>query len=327
MHLLQGLAPLHLTNHRVRRYLGDDLCLSVDDFASQDQKAIRNIYAFLQRLFAVLQDQSSGSRREAVISLLRERSVDQLVEETTRLGINTYAHRPSPILAKTIHDIRGGGLTPLLGQLQFLEMDREAEAVDALYFLTRDHLKIMRNALLQLDDEKREADLLPKAHSTRMLVEKHDGATLHGGGRSVRLTVECPEHVEISECCVEFGALDRILYNLLNNACRHTADDKLRLFLLPIPDVRESENLRLILVNSVSPQDAEHLRNLDLSTLFTDGVSTTGSGAGLAIVAQFVANAFGITHPEDAVARQYLGARLLDHEFLIYFHWPILPDY
>lgn len=217
-------------------------------------------------------------------------------------------------------------MTPLLGELQFVEMECDPRSLDALHFLTRDHLKILRNALLGLDDRKREEDLLPKAHNTRMIAEKHHGALLRSQGRAVRVEVECPEHMNISECCVEFGALDRILYNLLNNAVRHAATDTLLLALLPVPD-GEGENLRVVLSNAVTAADAEDLRATDLATLFQYGVSTTGSGSGLSVAAQFVANAFGLASPEQAVAGKYLGAALSEDNFIVWFHWPVLADY
>jgi signal transduction histidine kinase len=325
MESLRDLAPLHLPNRRVRRYQGDDLCLSLSQFAPPDQAAIREVYVFLQRLFVALTGPEE-SRRPAVVDLLREQSVDRLVGMVTPIGAASYRANPSPLMAKTIHDIRGGGLTPLLGQLQFLEVDHDVEAMNALFFLTRDHLKIMRNALLGLDDAQRESDLLPKAHSTRMIAEKHHGALLHSHGRSVRVEVICPEHMNISECCVEFGALDRILYNLLNNACRHAATDTLRLALLPVPDM-PGENLRLVLINAVSEADAEYLRRVDLATLFEYGVSTTNSGSGLSVAAQFVGNAFGLDSPKEAVAERYLGARLVENDFAVWFHWPVLAEY
>ncbi len=326
MNNLRDLAPLHLRNKRVRRYQGDDLCVAMSGLATSDQAIIRDLYAFLKRLCAIVKDGSGESRHDALLALLGERSADQIVEMTRRLGPASCAVDSSPLLSKTIHDVRGGGLTPLLGLLQFVEIERHAVAMDALYFLSRDHLKIMRNALLQLDDATREADLLPKIHDTRMIAEKHSGALLRSHGRAVHLEVVCPEHVAISECCVEFGALDRILYNLLNNACRHAATDHLKLALLPVPDA-SGENLRLVVVNTVSEADLKHLQSIDLGTLFKYGVSTTGSGSGLSVAAQFVANAFGLNSPEEAVAAQYLGARLIGDEFHVWFHWPVLAEY
>ncbi len=326
MENLRALAPLNLINHRTRRYLGDDLCIAMSAFEPGDQHRIRELYRFLERLFALVRTRSGEDRRFAVLGLLREQSVDSLVELATQMGTASYRANPSPLLAKTIHDIRGGGLTSLIGQLDFLDSDDSTAGLDALHFLTRDHLKIMRNALLELDDAKRADDLTHKVHDTRMLAAKHDGSVVHYHERDIYIRVECPEHVAISECCVEFGALDRILYNLLNNACRHVADDTLRLVLLPVPDT-DGENLRIILINSLSAADSQRLRDIDLATLFKDGVSSTGSGFGLSVAAQFVANAYGLSSPTVAVAEKYLGASILGEEIAVWFHWPILAEY
>ncbi|HEX8309820.1 MAG TPA: ATP-binding protein, partial [Chthoniobacteraceae bacterium] len=250
-----------------------------------------------------------------------------LTTRIQQLGRQSYAATPSPLLAKTVHDVRGGGLSALLSRMQLVGLGLiDLDALNALYFLTRDHLKIMRNALLGLDDLKRAEDLLPKIHGTDFIVQKWNGANLGGRDRQLRLEVECPQPVAISECCVEFGALDRILYNLINNACRHTTGDVLRLVLFPVP-TPEGENLRFVLLNPIGPGDAERLGSGDLGNLFETGVSTTGSGYGLSVAADFVANAFGLATPAAAVEGGYLGARLLPPDFAVWFHWPIVAEY
>ena len=125
---------------------------------------------------------------------------------------------------------------------------------------------------------------------------------------------------------MEFGALDRILYNLINNACRHTVGESIQLVVFPVPD-EQGENLRFVLLNALSREDNAYLSQTDMQTLFRAGVSTTGSGYGLNVAAEFVTNAFGLSNPQDAVAGGYLGARLLHEQFAIWFHWPIVAEY
>lgn len=320
------LAPPQLTNFRVRRYHGDDLCLPLAAFTEEDQERLRALYSYLMQLQATL----IPSKQPAVPRLaefLNRQPVEAITDLAVAFGRASYAAEPSPLMAKTIHDLRGGGLTPLLGQLQLAAFrSPEESAVDALHFLTRDHLKIMRNALLGLDDAKREEDLLPKIHGTDFIVQKWQGASLHGSGRTIRLEVQCRQPTAISECCVEFGALDRILYNLINNACRHATGESIRLVLLPVPDVA-GENLRFVLINEVSAQDLDHLRGMNLGTLFQEGTSTTGSGYGLAIATDFVSHAYGLKSPLQAIEGGYLGATLLGQSFAAWFHWPrVLED-
>ena len=324
---LYELAPLTLSNYRVRRYHGDDQCLPVSAFVEEDRERLRKLYDYLQTLLAALTTGAEQPVPERFAGLMQRQPSEGVVDLAVQFGRASYAAEPSPQMAKTIHDLRGGGLTPLLGQLQLAEMlGPKGTSLDALYFLTRDHLKIMRNALLGLDDVKRNEDLLPKIHGTDFIVQKWQGASLHGHGRDIRLEVECRQPTAISECCVEFGALDRILYNLINNACRHTVADHIRLVLLPIPD-SEGENLRFVLLNTVSNQDLEHLRGMNMGTLFREGTSTTGSGYGLAIASDFVSHAYGLKSHDQAIEGGYLGATLIDDSFAAWFHWPrILED-
>jgi len=322
---LFSLAPAVLINHRTRRYHGEDRALSVDELTEADRVILRDIYALLLRLFAVLR--GGGEERDrAARTLIGQMDTGKLFVMVRTLGKESYRTAPSPLMAKTLHDVRGGGLSSLLGHLDLhLALPLAALPCDTLYFLTRDHLKIMRNALLGLDDVQRNADLEVNLHGTDLLVEKWDQARIPVDGREVRIAVNCLQDVAIAECCVEFGALDRILYNLMNNASRHTEGDIIRLVLFPTPD-RQGENLRLVLINQMSAADRSYLREKDLRTLFRAGVSTTGSGYGLTVAAEFVSSAFGLTTPEAAVEGGYLGARLLHEQFVIWFHWPIIGE-
>ena len=325
--VLYELAPLGLHNFRVRRYHGDDQCLALSTFAEVDRERLRTLYGFLLELQAALYFQGDTPVVPRVMELLRLHPVEGIVDLIRPLGRASVSESPAPSMAKTLHDLRGGGLTALIGELDLAERRPLAEgALDALRFLTRDHLKIMRNALLGLDDVKRNEDLQPKIHGTDFIVEKWHGASLRGLGREIRLEVDCPLSVPISECCVEFGALDRILYNLINNACRHAASDCIHLVLLPVPD-NEGKDLRFILSNVVSPQDFHHLSAMNLETLFEEGASTTGSGFGLAIASDFVTHAYGLGSHRQAIEGGYLGAALIEKSFAAWFHWPrILQD-
>ena len=319
---LLELAPLSLHNRRSKRYHGDNLAISMIAFVESDRAIIVELYEFLRDLLNLLNKEGRDEAR--IMEMLRPGKIEPLIDNVRELGTRSYKADPHPLLAKTTHDLRGGGLTPLFGLIEYANLDGPTPALlTSLFFLTRDHLKIMRNALLGLDDAARTRDLEIKLHSTDLIVEKWDGTLLNSGKGEIRLAVHCPESVDISECCVEFGALDRILYNLLNNACRHTAQGVIDLVLFPVPD-KGGGNLRFVLVNALAAADEAHLRNVDLGTLFDAGVSTTGSGYGLSVVAEFVANAFGVGSSDGAVAGKYVGVTLREGKFVIWFHWPIV---
>jgi signal transduction histidine kinase len=324
---LLDLAPVRLPNYRKRRYLGDDLCLPMAEFTAADAERIRNLYAFLEEMFALVgRDTDFAPEKLARVSaFIDQQDVSAWIRSVQAFGSESYAAAPTELMAKTIHDLRGGGLTMLLNRLQFMQLGDEvnAEAIRSLFFLTRDHLKMMRNALLGLDDPKREEDLLPKLHGIDLVVEKWKDATLHAHQRQIRLEVESHFRGNISECCVEFGALDRILYNLMNNACRHTSAAQIRLSIAALPEERD---LRFVLANPISPADEAALSKRELRELFQPGVSSTGSGFGMTVAADFVANAYGLSSRNKAVEKAYLGAKVVEHQFTAWFHWPIAPD-
>ena len=217
-----------LPNHRKGRYRGDDLCLSVTEFTPEDQAAVATIYRFLQGLFVVLEPfQEHPDDEKALVeawTFVAEQDLSAWSATARRLGVTSLRDRPGALLAKTVHDLRGGALSALLGNLYLAQTEPPAApGLRQLFFLTRDHLKIMRNALLGLDDARREADLTPKLHSVDLISEKWQHALIADQARRTRLEVTSDFHGDIAESCVEFGALDRVLYNLVNNACRHTA--------------------------------------------------------------------------------------------------------
>jgi signal transduction histidine kinase len=319
---LYRLAPNTLRNFRVHRYHGENLCLPLEAFTEEDRKRVRALYEFLQHLASALSAARKPALTSSAAAVLDLPSAEHIADIMSQFGRSSYQAQPSPLMAKTIHDIRGGGLTPLLGQIQLSSAPGFGQTpFDAIYYLTRDHLKIMRNALLGLDDVRREEDLQFMIHGTDLLVQKWNGAHLYEFGRDMRVTVECGHSIPISECCVEFGGLDRILYNLINNACRHAATDRVQIVLLPVPD-KNGENIRFIILNEISPKDRDYLHTLKLSALFEERASTTGSGYGLAIAADFVRNAYGLSSHTQAIADGYLGAAIVENSFAAWFHWP-----
>lgn len=331
-HALSAQSPSPLVNYRKSRYRGDDFCLAMGEFAESDQVRIREMYHFLQGMFTVLKAHHSSSTAEslgAAQDFVVRQDTDQLLHCVRFLGVESLDTRWSQAMAKTLHDLRGGAMSALIGELQMAALRTpDDRKVRQLFFRTRDHLKIMRNALLGLDDEKREADLIPIMHSVDLIAEKWQNALLSVNDRTAHLDVACDFHGNIAECCVEFGALDRVLYNLVNNACRHTASGEVNLAIESSPEgIDHPENLRFRVSNPVDAADEQQLsRHDDLRDLFKAGVSSTGSGFGLAVAQDFVTNAYGLKTRAQALDEGYLGAQLVDRNFLIWFHWPIAAD-
>ena len=330
---LLAVAPPTLQNFRKGRYRGDDFCLPLHAFAESDQVRIETIYRFLESLFTVLkqhQGNKTAGGLSAAQTYLDQQDTREVFDVVRALGVQSMAADPSELMAKTIHDLRGGAMNALLGQLQLAELRAPDDlGMRQLFFLTRDHLKIMRNALLGLDDLKRQADLQTRMHSVDLIAEKWQHALVRDVERETHLEVDCNFHGNIAECCVEFGALDRVLYNLVNNACRHTASGEVKLSIHSHPAGEERpDDLRFEVRNPVDDADRRRLLGRgDLRTLFQPAVSSTGSGFGMTVALDFVSNAYGLPKRDQALEGRYLGARLTpENDFVVWFHWPVAED-
>jgi signal transduction histidine kinase len=245
--------------------------------------------------------------------------------------------KPDQAAAKAAHDIRGGALTVLLLRLEIARAGSfTKDELRTLFMLARDHCKIMRSAISDLDPIRARKDEAPQSHHIRLLLEKWHEATLPRAADlpPIRLFVETHFDGTVAECCLESAAIDRVFYNLMGNALRHGAGDRLDLAIFEIP-AAPGDSLRFVLRNAVQDADAMRLHELasgesgdvsDLGTLFRAGVSTTGSGLGMAIIADIVTQAFGIGSEREALRLGYFGARLLKGKFTVWFHWPIGRD-
>ena len=338
---LLSLAPLHLPNHRRVRYDGDDLCVSLGQLAARDQTLLGKLYATLSELlYAIANPSTSDAQKwQDVVRWALPQALDRLIDDVRELGSASHAEGSNEQIAKAIHDVRGGSLSALLGRLQLLtRLPRNEKELTTLFVLTRDHLKIMRNALVGLDDPRREADRTPKSHAMSLMLEKwHDsivGPKWHE--RPIRMNVDCRYEGALTECCLESAAIDRIFYNLATNACRHAMGERIDMAVFPLPE-SSSECLRFVLSNEVSEADAAGLkamergdgadsvdrgRGVSLLALFEPEVSSTGSGFGLTVVAEFVAGAFGLRDRAHALRERYVGAILDGRTFRVWFHWP-----
>ena len=76
------------------------------------------------------------------------------------------------------------------------------------------------------------------------------------------MTVDCRYEGALTECCLESAAVDRIFYNLANNASRHAVGDRLEMAIFPVSQrSRPDACLRFVLSNEVEPRnDATFLR-------------------------------------------------------------------
>ena len=276
---------------------------------------------------------------EGVQNWVDRYDLDEPITEVRELGLATHEQNPGETLAEAMHDVRGGALSSLLGRLQIFGYLRTMpEGLNILFVQTRDHLKIMRNAVIGLDDPRRAADRKPKAHAMGLMLDKWQESVVgpNWQQRPIRLEIDCRYDGPLTECCLESAAIDRIFYNLTNNAARFADGDRMEMAVFPLP-APSGDCLRFVLSNRVSDADAAPLRALvqaggadsvhagagqSLVALFEPGVSATGSGFGLKVVADFVAGAFGLKDHAEALHERYVGAVLEGNTFRVWFHWP-----
>jgi signal transduction histidine kinase len=352
MHLEEStileLAPAHLTNLRQRRYGGDGMGVRLGDLPAGDVAGIRALYSALSRLLAELRtalrirgpdlperEEVSGGLPDLTESSVGVADAREVLRRTAtdpawRAAIMAARALAYPkngagdisLQRQALHDVRGGALAALALTLDLIAItDTSTADVVRAFYLTRDHLKIMRNALEDVDTEARERDRASRDHGAGLLFEKWSSAVHRlPGDRSARIEVHSTYRGPVSRRCLEFSALDRVLYNLMNNAVRFTADGVVSLHLQQIEG-----NLRFVVANEVASSQIAALQEDfrdDLGKLFLGGFTTGGEGVGLNICGEFVANAYGLSDVSTAVRERHVGAAIINSAFVAWFHWP-----
>jgi signal transduction histidine kinase len=329
---LQNLpGPSRLVRYRNDRYVGDENAVSLDDLPAEDARILQELYALLLRSMEELrasidaQDIDAARRRldeigwrQEVYAFARDFSSTRLSEERRER------------LRPTYHDLRGGALTVAGGRAELLfaeGVESTMTDVVALFNAVRDHLKIMRNLVRDIDPQRRAEDLTTNHHSAWLLRQKWSG--YHDS--SVELTFYSDYDGGISTCCLEFSSVDRAVYNLVTNAMRHTADGEISFFIhgkQSRPDRNSTTaptDIQIATANTISEAERDELRlrfGEDIGMLFLGGFTIGGSGVGLSICAELVANAYGLLETQAAVDGGYVGARILGDTFVSWIHWP-----
>lgn len=305
---LQGDAP---RSCRLDRYSGRDTGLPLESLRSEDSGAVVALYAKVESLAVQL---AAGEPLHEALSRFDAIGVTDLAR---RLGNGGYEdERPRHAL----HDVRSGAVLALT----FLAT-REARSPgsvrgETLRFLAADHAKVMRHLLLGLDDHRRAQDLVPKAHPLERLVQTFRGLSSEGAHFAVHVAHEG----DVTSSCMEMGSLERVALNVANNALRHASASPAHAWFLPgqedvFPD------LRCVVTNALGNETVEKLRARfgdNLARLFHERFSTTGSGDGLHIVGDVVASAYGLAGAENAARERLVGARIVEGQFVAWFHWP-----
>jgi signal transduction histidine kinase len=330
---LRQLAPSGLEYGRGERYGGRHLSVSLEAFKEADRRGIERLYGALTALQEQLEsiDRRDPARVRSVLSdFLDDCGWRSLLEWARGIGEPADPDVDTERFSQVRHDLKGGALAQLVSGLQLAEAGKlDDEQVSKIYLRVRDHTKIMRNAIPDLDPKAYQRDSQEKIHEAALIVEKWKRTELiDEEGRPIDVSVEAGYEGPISDRCVEFAALDRVVYNMMNNAVEGTADGRIELYLTAVPN-GEPRHLRIAVANRISDERARTLEESfggrDLSSLFLDDYTTSGSGLGLRICGTFVGFAYGVG-AAGAVEQGHVGARLIDGAFVNWVHWPMVSE-
>jgi hypothetical protein len=184
----------------------------------------------------------------------------------------------------------------------------------------RDHAKIMRAGFPALDPDRYAADEAARVHAIDGFVKTWKGMSVRQGERVVSVGVECEYSGAITGRCLETAAIDRVMYNYVNNAVRFTADGYVGVWIFRVG----RELVRWVVHNTLSADDRAWLDRAtggDPRMLFRGGTTRGGNGIGLSGCADVVAACFGLDASE-AVRKGHLGARADATGYYAWFHWP-----
>ncbi len=317
-----SLAPTTLLVKRQERYDGGGFDISLRDLAPEDVSLVIRIYQTVKGIYDLWLYMRDQPNYRLLRQQLERLAQPEFISAAQAIGAATYAYRqPGPALRKAMHDIRSGGLTSLAGYAALMKyMPDNEEIVRQGVFLARDHAKMMRNVIPDLDVSTREADESSKLHAIEEFVDKWQGFTFNLAQKQIVVQARSAYDGFITSRCLETSAVDRVLYNYINNAARFAATDRVCLTVLEV-----SPGLtRWVVENEVTANQQEWLQQTlgpDLMPLFQGGYTRGGHGIGLSSCTDIVAASFGV-EPGMALAQKYLGAALHDRIYYAWFHWP-----
>lgn len=313
---VRELAPEALPNYRDSRFDGHGEQVELAQFVPADRERLARVYRHLLAVVRVPAEPCADARDR----LLAATPAD-LLAVAGALGTDTPTARTEPRMRRLIHDVRGGGLTVLLGVTELLAgLPDRLSLVPTAVRAARDHAKVMRACLPELDPEEYARDESARVHVIDGFVRAWDGTVVPNKGREIRVEVACEFRGALTGRCLETAALDRVIYNLMNNATRFAADDRVLSWVF-----RSGNVVRWVVRNALSPTDCEWLVRTvgtDTRALFAGGITHGGHGIGLSACAEVVGTCFGFD-AASAVRAGHIGAKVCDSAFLAWFHWPV----
>jgi signal transduction histidine kinase len=310
------------------RWFGDGLEVPTHALRGRDLEHLQLLYGALTACYETWLEGRPGPDWSALADQIRAFGEPPLRTALEALGEATLAeaHVP-PLLRRAVHDLRGGAFFALrLYGVLLADEEPSEELVQPAVLLARDQAKLVRSLVPSIDPEGYRKDREERAHGMRELVDKWSGfhfPPLESGDGVEPVVVEVTTRWrgELAARCLEASALDRVIYNLVNNAARFTTDGRVRLLVEAVSHA----TVRIAVRNALAPDDADWIASEskgETAALFLGGSTRGGTGLGLQSSAVVVARAWGQVTPEEAVDTGVVGARVRDGVFTSWFFWP-----
>lgn len=315
------LAPTEqIESRRSKRFNGAGLGVSLSDFGTKDQERIHTLYAAIQNLYLAWKAEQPQKVTELKNwpDLLAALQDPDFMREVQRLGNDSGN---TPAIGNALHDIRGGALPAALGFAQLFSLGIDSSDPLRIIYYARDHAKIMRNVISDLDPEVRAADEAERAHDLKGVLDSWQDGEHWIEDKRVSVSIVAEYTGDVSSCCLEVSALGRVMYNLVNNAARFDADDEIVI----ITSLVRPELVRIAVANRIEAEHktwlSEHTGD-NLAKLFLGGITRGGNGIGLGNCTDIVSASFGYSERSETLNNRIIGAKIVNDVFWSYFHWP-----
>jgi signal transduction histidine kinase len=318
------LAPTNLRNKNTARYDGTGFSATLSEFSEEDRQILTKIYQNIKTVYDLWL-----YMKEAPNYSILQQNVDYFLSDnflTIAKELGATASYESQHFQKIIHDIRGGALMSMIShatRIKEFNLYHEVDIMRGFVFLARDQAKMMRNAVQDIDPSTRAADERTRIHSIYDYVKKWNNFEYHLNDRVIVVKVQCYYEGNVTTCCLEASALDRVVYNLVNNALRFSLEDTITLTIFPVGNI-----LRWVIENKMKPETTVWLNESvgsHLSSLFKGGITDGGNGIGLSNCADIVGASFGVSSAE-AIEQRYISATVDDNTFYACFHWNVVQE-
>lgn len=316
-----------IINHRGERYRGGALAIALDALTPDEQELVKRQYEQVSELYQITSAREPAElKKKAVEQFARGTELISLQDQLTYAQAEVAADRPKRV-HRVLYDLSAGAFSSICGHILLIQAGgMEDEYPHSLFYLTRDHLKLSRALVSDLDEDRRSRDELLKQHDLDLLLEKWQAASYRAFDEEIEVSFVCHYNGTVAERCLEFAELDGVFYHLANNCLRHTSDNRMQIALAALPD---GENLRWVFRNNLTPSRQAALQEMLNSgqSLFEHGVKvgSLGRGYGLGEVADTIQYAYGLEDLHEAQEQGYFGVEVKDRIFSLWFHWPRVP--